>query len=233
MKITIVTLFPKMVSPFFGESIVKRAKEKKIIDIEVVDLRKFATDKYRTVDDRPYGGGAGMVIKVDVVDRALSEVRKSLSGKTKVILTSPRGKVFRQSVAREYSTLDNLVIVAGHYEGFDERILNFVDEEISIGDFVLTGGEIPAVTIVDAVVRLIPGVLKKGEAVESESFCIEGEDLLEYPQYTRPDEYKGMKVPEILLCGDHEKINNWRLEKARETTKKNRPDLLDLKKKKS
>ena len=244
MKISIITLFPKMISGFFEESIVKRAQEKELVKIEIVDLRKFAIDDYGTVDGRPYGGGAGMILRADVIWKALNKL------KVKKILTSPKGKVFNQQLAINYSKLNHLVVIAGHYEGVDERVRDFVDEEISLGDFVMTGGEITASAIVDSVVRLIPGVLKKEEATHLESFNltpinqligvvsdsptfkklaekgVKNVKLLEYPQYTRPEEFKGKKVPDVLLSGDHKEIEKWRLKKAFEETLKKRPDLL-------
>lgn len=223
MKITVLTLFPKMVEGFFNESIIKRAVEKKLITIEVVNIRDFAVDSYGTVDDRPYGGGAGMVLRVDVIDRALEKVKTK---KSKILLTTPKGKLFDQKKAMEYSKETDLVIIAGHYEGVDERVLEYVDEEISIGDFVMTGGEIAAAAITDAVVRLVPGVLKKDDATVNETFNIQGKKLLEYPQFTRPEEYKGKKVPEVLTQGNHKEIEKWRLDKAIEETEKKRPDLL-------
>ncbi len=224
MKITVITLFPKMVSAFFEESIVKRAVEKKLVEIEIVNLRDFATDSYGSVDDRPYGGGAGMVLKVDVLHQA---IKKAKGKKSWVVLTSARGKVFNQDRAKKFSKLSHLVIIAGHYEGADERVLDYVDEEVSIGDFVMTGGEIAAAAIVDAAVRLLPGVLKKNDATVNETFDIAGRKLLEYPHYTRPEVYEGKKVPAILLAGDHKKIEAWRLKKAEELTKKRRPNLLE------
>ncbi|MBI3620074.1 tRNA (guanosine(37)-N1)-methyltransferase TrmD [Candidatus Roizmanbacteria bacterium] len=248
MKVTIVTLFPKMLTGFFAESIVKRAIEKKLVEIEIVNLRRFALDAYGAVDDRPYGGGAGMVLRVDILRAALD----SITAKEKTVLTSVKGPVFTHKKAVEYAKLKHLVIIAAHYEGVDERVLGAVDEEISMGDFVMTGGEIAAAAIVDAVVRLIPGVLKKGEATQNESFCtvnldslikITGEDntlanlkakgneeitLLEYPQYTRPEDCRGQKVPAVLLSGDRKKIGEWRLKMAFEETKKKRPDLLEM-----
>ncbi len=256
MKITIITLFPKMISGFFEESIVKRAKEKGLIEVEIVNLRDFAIDDYGTVDDRPYGGGAGMILRADVIDKALNKIKdqrskiKTREQKLKIILTSAKGKIFNQKKANEYSKLDHLIIIAGHYEGVDERVLDTVDEEISLGDFVLTGGEIVAATITDSVSRLIPGVLKKEEATQLESFfdvslekIIEavGEDqtlkklreagkktikLLEYPQYTRPEDYQGKKVPSVLLSGNPKEITKWQIKKAYEETLKKRPDLL-------
>jgi tRNA (guanine-N1)-methyltransferase len=245
-----------MIASFFEESIVKKAKEKGLVEIELINLRDFALDSYGTVDDRPYGGGAGMVLRIDVLYKAIKQIknknekRKMTMKNEKIILTSPKGKVFNQEKAREYAKLDHLVIICGHYEGVDERVLNFVDEEVSLGDFVLTGGEIAAAAITDAVCRLLPGVLKKEEATKIESFFevtldklieVVGEDeilkklkkggvkkvkLLEYPQYTRPEDFLGFKVPKILLSGNHKEIEIWRLKKAYEKTKRKRMDLL-------
>ena len=232
MKISIITLFPKMISGFFEESIVKRAQDKKLVEIEIINLRDFAIDDYGTVDDRPYGGGAGMVLKVDVLHKAISKIKNQRSKiqiknqKEKIILTSAKGKQFNQEKATEYSKLDHLIIIAGHYEGVDERVLDYVDEEVSLGDFVLTGGEIPSAAIVDSVVRLIHQVLKKDQATRDESFNINGKKFLEYPQYTRPEIFNNKKVPEILLSGDHKKIADWQIKKAIEETRKKRPDLL-------
>lgn len=249
MKISIITLFPNMIKGFFKESIVKRAREKKLVDIELVNLRDFAKDSYGSVDDRPYGGGAGMVLRADILHRALNKLKVE-NEKLKVVLTSAKGKQFNQKKAEEFSKLEHLIIIAGHYEGVDERTSDFIDEEISVGDFIITGGELSAAVMVDAVVRLLPGVFKKEEATKQESFFevsvnqltkIIGEDdtlkklqakgiqyvkLLEYPQYTRPEEYHGKKVPDVLLSGDHKKIEEWRLKKAYEETLKKRPDLL-------
>ena len=249
MKISVITLFPDMISGFCNESILKRAQEKGIVEIEIVNLRDFAPDSYGTVDDRPYGGGAGMVMRADVLDEAIKKVKDLNS---KVILTSAKGKTYSQAKAQELSKHNHIVIIAGHYEGVDERVMEYVDEEISIGDYVLTGGEIPAAVIIDSVVRLLPGVLKKNSATEEESFyhisvnelidvvgeteilgrlrknSIEFVQLLEYPQYTRPEEFDGKKAPEELLSGDHEKIRKYRLKKSYEETKTKRPDLLDI-----
>ena len=230
-----------MISGFFEESIVKRAVEKKVVVIEIINLRDFAIDNYGTVDDRPYGGGAGMILRIEplykAIQSAISNFQFSISKQTsnlkkpisKIILTSPKGKQFDQKKAQEYSKLNHLIIIAGHYEDVDARILDYVDEEISMGDFILTGGEIPASAIVDSIVRLIPGVLKKDQATKNESFSIDDKKILEHPQYTRPEEFMGKKVPEILLKGDHKKIEKWRLEKSLEETKNKRLDLLDSK----
>ncbi len=227
MKISIITLFPKMITSFFNESIIKRAQKKKLVNIELINLRDFAVDDYGSVDDRPYGGGAGMILRVEPIFKALEKVK---SQKSKVILTSAKGKKFNQQLAINYSQLDHLVIIAGHYEGVDERVLNYVDEEISLGDFIMTGGEISSAMITDAIVRLIPGVLKKDEAILEETFNIKGENLLEYPQYTRPENFNGLKVPKVLTGGNHKEIEKWRLEMAKKETLKKRPDLLDSKK---
>ena len=236
MKISIITLFPSMIAGFMNESILKRAQEKKLVGIEVINLRDFAIDDYGTVDDRPYGGGAGMVLRVDVIHKALlhvipTGVEGSLGfardDRQKIILTSARGKTYKQSIVQEYSKLDHLIIIAGHYEGVDERVLEYVDEEISVGDYVLTGGELPACIIADSITRLIPGVLKKEEATQLESFSkIDGKTLLEYPQYTRPEIFEGKRVPEILLSGNHKNVDDWRKEQALQITKNKRPDLL-------
>ena len=241
MKISIITLFPKMIEGFFNESIIKRAVKKKLVEIEIINLRDFSVDDYGSVDDRPYGGGAGMILRIEPIYKAINKITNDALRiknknpqsviRNKIILTSAKGQVFNQTKAIEYSKLNNLVIIAGHYEGVDERILDYIDEEISMGDFVMTGGEIPAAAIADAIVRLIPGVLKKEEVTIQESFNINGKKLLEYPQYTRPEVFKGKKVPKILLSGDHKKIEEWRLKKALEETSKKRPDLLDKGKK--
>jgi tRNA (guanine37-N1)-methyltransferase len=220
-----------MISGFFEESIVKRAIEKKLVEIELINLRDFAINKYGSVDDRPYGGGAGMIMRVDVIYRALSSIsnfqfpisKQISNSKSKIIITSPKGKQFNQKKAREYSKLKRLIIIVGHYEGVDERVRNYVDEEISLGDFVMTGGEIATAAIADAVVRLIPNVLKKAEATQLESFS---NNILEYPQYTRPENFKGKKVPKVLLSGNHKKIEEWKKKQAYKETLKKRRDLL-------
>ena len=273
-----------MFSGPFKESIIKRAVEKKLIEINLVNLRDFGLGSHELVDDKPYGGGVGMVMRVDIVERAISEIilrqairpelrpraqafgsedfdgelsrtaqarrddaklcRSIINHKSeiinqKVVLLDPAGRVFNQKKAKQFSRLDHLILVCGHYEGIDARIEKFVDEVISIGDYILTGGEIPAMVVVDSVVRLLPGVLVKPEAVKIESFsklASQGETLrgwqalvLEYPQYTRPEEYKGFKVPKILLSGNHREIEKWRQNQAILRTKKRRPDLLSLK----
>jgi len=221
MKIDIITLFPEMFEGAFTESMIKRASQKNIVDIELHNLRKWTHDKHRTVDDKPYGGMPGMVLKIEPIDEALAELRKE---GTKVILLCPQGQKYLQSMARDFSKIEHIILVCGHYEGYDERIRNLVDFEVSIGDYILTCGEIPAMVICDSIIRLIPGVLGAGECLNEESF---DNDILEYPQYTRPFEYKGMKVPEVLMCGDPKKIKIWCDEKAKDRTKKRRPDLLE------
>jgi tRNA (guanine37-N1)-methyltransferase len=227
MKIGILTLFPKMFEGVFSESIIKRAQTKDLVKIEVHNLRDWAEEKRGTVDDKPYGGGVGMVMMVEPIDKALKELPKG-----KVILLTPQGKVFSQKKAQELAKEEHLIFICGHYEGIDERVReHLVDEEVSIGDYVLTGGEIPTMVVIDSLIRLIPGVLEKEEAIRSESFQSSANDpqstaLLEFPQYTRPESYKNWKVPEVLLSGDHQKINEWRKNKSLERTKKRRPDLL-------
>lgn len=226
MKITILTLFPDMFTGPFDFSIVKNAKEKGLVDIEIVNIRDFGIGKHQIVDDSPYGGGIGMVLRVDVLKKAIESVRTQ-NKHSKVVLLSARGKPFRQQLAKEYARLESLVLICGHYEGVDERILDYIDEEISVGDFVTTGGEIPAMAITDAIMRLLPGVLKEG-ATENESFSLfdRNQALLEYPQYTRPSEFEGKTVPEVLTSGDHKKIEKWRKDKAKEITAQKRKDLL-------
>jgi len=221
MKIDILTLFPEMFKGPFDESIIKRAQKKKLVEIKIHNLRKWADDKRKTVDNRTFGGGVGMVLMIKPIDKALQELKTS---KSKVILLDPRGKVFNQKIAQRLSKLNHLIFICGHYEGVDERIKkHLIDEAISIGDYVLTGGELPVMVIVDSIVRLIPSVLEKANATKEESFS--SSSLLEYPQYTRPANFKGWKIPEILLSGNHQKIKEWRQKKALEKTKKNRPDL--------
>lgn len=224
MKISILTLFPKMFSGPFDESIVKRAIEKKLIDIEFVDIRNFGIGAHKLVDDTPYGGGVGMVLRADVLKKAIDSVIDDNYSKNerKIILTSATGKKFNQNIAREYSNLKHLIIICGHYEGVDERIKKYIDDEISIGDYVLTGGEIPAMVITDSVSRLVTGVLKE-DATIKESFT---KNLLEHPQYTKPQVFEGKDVPKVLLSGNHQEIEKWRDDQAAKTTQKVRPDLI-------
>lgn len=228
MKITILTLFPEMFAGPFEQSIIKRAQEKQIVEIAYINIRDFGIGAHKMVDDTPYGGGIGMVLKVDVLHQAIEYAKRhsGLSRMTnqKVILMSASGKPYKQEDAKKYSQLDHLIIVCGHYEGVDERIMKYIDEEVSIGDFVLTGGELPAMLIADSVIRLLDGAITQG-AVEDESFS-KDVNTLEYPHYTKPREYDGQGVPEVLLNGNHQKIAQWREEKSREKTQRVRPDLI-------
>ena len=235
MKIDVLTLFPKMFESPFDESIIKRAIKNKILDLKIHNLRDWAIDDYGSVDDKPFGGDVGMLIRADVVWKALDEIfnfqfsifnkEKREKEKTKIIMMSARGKKFDQAKAEELSKLDRIVLLAGHYEGFDQRVSDYmVDEEISIGDYVLTGGELPAMVVIDSVTRLLPGVLGKDESSQTESFSqrlIEGQMVrpIEYPQYTRPRDFMGKTVPEVLLSGDPKKIKQWQLEQVKKTIK--------------
>jgi len=204
MIIEIVTLFPAMVEQCASHSIIGRARESGALQLHVVDLRDYTHDRHRTADDAPYGGGAGMVMKVEPLDEAIAGLRRNAQGTVRVILMSPQGRRLDQRVVEELARESHLALICGHYEGVDERVReHLVDDEISIGDYVLTGGELPALVLVDAVARLIPGVLGKAESAEEESFR---DGLLEYPQYTRPEEYRGWRVPEVLLSGHHAMI---------------------------
>lgn len=222
MKIDVISLFPEMLEGFIGQSMMKRAAAAGHVCFRGVNLRQFAEDKHRTTDERPFGGGPGMVIKPEPMFKAVESVR---TDKSRVILMCPQGKPFTQQRAQELSTEEHLIFVCGHYEGIDERIrTTLIDEEISIGDYVLTNGVLPAAVVIDAVVRLIPGVLGGEGAAEQESFSA---PLLEYPQYTRPAEFRGMRVPEELLSGDHAAIAAWRRRQSEKRTAERRPDLLD------
>ena len=220
MKFDVLTLFPEMFHSL-NESIIGRAKEKGLIEINLINIRDFSKDKHKKVDDTPYGGGAGMVIKPDVVYDAYASVKEE---KAKVIYLTPQGKILNQQKVKELSKENHLILLCGHYEGIDQRVLDeIVDEEISIGDYVLTGGELPAMVLIDSVSRYVKGVLNE-DSTQEESFS---NNLLEYPQYTRPEEFRGKKVPEVLISGHHENIKKWREEKSLEDTKKKRPDLLN------
>lgn len=219
MRIKVLSLFPKMFDGILNESIIKRAMDDKKVNIDVIDLRSYSKDKHNKVDDTIYGGGAGMLIKCEPVFDAIDDLKTK---NTKVIMLSPDGVKYNQEKAYELSKEKNIILLCGHYEGFDERINTVVDEKISIGDYVLTGGEIPAMAIIDSVTRLLPGVINE-ESHLNDSF---NNDLLDYPQYTKPKEYREMKVPDVLLSGDHKKIDEWRREEQIKKTKKQRPDLL-------
>ena len=218
MKIDILTLFPEMFDGFLSTSIIKRAREMGSVDIKVHNFRDYSTDKHGRVDDYPYGGGAGMVLMCEPIFRAIEDIRTEDS---LVIMLSPGGRVFKQSVAVELSKKKHIILLCGHYEGFDERIKTIVDMELSIGDYVLTGGEVPSMVITDAITRLIPGVITS-DSLDSESF---NDGLLDYPNYTRPEVFRGMKVPDVLLSGHHKNIEKYRQEEKIRLTKENRSDL--------
>ena len=221
MKIDVLTLFPAMFAGPLDESIVKRAREAKLLDLKIHNLRDWTHDRHKTVDDRPFGGGPGMLLKVEPLFEAIEALQRET---TRVILLSPSGRKFDQSIARELAQSDDLLLVCGSYEGFDERVREaLADDELSIGDYVLTNGALPAMVLIDAVARLLPGVLGDDESSHDESFS---QGLVEYPQYTRPAEFRGMKVPEVLLSGNHVGIEKWRREQAKLRTEKQRPDLL-------
>jgi tRNA (guanine37-N1)-methyltransferase len=228
MRFDVMTLFPEMVERTLGESIIGRAQSAGVIEVKCHNIRDYSTDKHRKADDTPYGGGMGMVMTCQPIYDCYCHVKSEIpeDNKTRVIYMSPKGRIFNHTVARELAEYDNLIILCGHYEGIDQRVLDeIVDEDISIGDYVLTGGELPACIIIDAVSRLKEGVLADAECYENESHA---SGILEYPQYTKPRVFLGREVPEILLSGDHKKIDRWRLEQAVEITRQRRPDLLLL-----
>jgi len=221
MKIDVLTLFPAMFAGPLDESILKRAREAGLLDLTIHNLRDWTHDRHKTVDDRPFGGGPGMLLKPEPLFEAVEELKREM---TRVILLSPSGRKFEQAIARELTQQEHLILICGSYEGFDERVRTaLADDALSIGDYVLTNGALPAMVIVDAVTRLLPGVLGDDESSHDESFS---NGLLEYPQYTRPAEFRGMKVPEVLLSGNHAEIERWRREQAELQTEKQRPDLL-------
>lgn len=219
MKITILTLFPEMFDAVLNQSILKRAKEKGLYEVEIVNIRDFSKDKYHHVDDTPYGGGAGMLMQIEPIDLALQSVK---SDDSFVLLTSPKAKPFNQAKAREYALKEHIIIICGHYEGFDARVETLIDDRLSIGDFILTGGELAAMVMIDSVVRLL------NDAISKDSLDVESFDnyLLEYPQYTKPPVYKNLKVPEVLLSGHHKNIQRYRLKEALKDTIRYRSDLL-------
>jgi len=221
MKIEVLTLFPAMFAGPLDESIIMRARRAGLLDLNLHNLRDYAHDRHKTVDDRPFGGGPGMLLKPEPIFEAVEHLATE---NTRVLLLSPAGRVFNQAIARELAQRDSLLIITGHYEGFDERVRQeLADDELSIGDFVLTNGALPAMIVIDAVTRLLPGALGDDESTTEESFS---HGLLEYPQYTRPAEFRGLKVPEILLSGNHAEIARWRAEQSRQRTSQRRPDLL-------
>ncbi len=219
MKIKILTLFPNMFEGFLSESIIKRAIDKNVVQIEAIDMRNYSLDKHHHVDDTPCGGGAGMVLACDVVDRAI----KANDNNSYKILMTPQGKTYNQQIALDLAKKDEIMLICGHYEGFDERIRDYVDCELSIGDYVLTGGELPSMIITDSITRLLDNAIKE-ESYEGDSFM---DGLLEYPQYTRPIEYNGKKVPDVLLSGNHKLINRFRRKESLRRTIKRRPDLIE------
>jgi len=225
MNYHILTLFPDMVLNGLNTSIIGRAAEKGLLSIEAIDIRDYSTDKHHSVDDYPYGGGAGMVMQPMPICEAYDDLCNKIGKKPRVIYMTPQGTVFNQTIAGELAKEEDLVFLCGHYEGIDERALNLVATDfLSIGDYVLTGGELPAMVMIDCISRLIPGVLKNETSAEFESFH---DNLLEYPQYTRPEEYRGLKVPEVLLSGHHKNIDIWRREQSIKRTLERRPDLLE------
>jgi tRNA (guanine37-N1)-methyltransferase len=223
MRFDIVTIFPEIFRGIFEFGIVRRAVEAGLLDVAVHDLRQYTDDRHRQVDDRPFGGGAGMVMKPEPLFRAVEALSHGAT-ESLTLLLSPQGRLLTQSIARELSTKSHLILVCGRYEGVDERVVEeVIDEEISIGDYILSGGEIAAMVLVDSITRLLPGALGCGESAERESFS---DGLLDFPQYTRPAEYRGLKVPEVLLGGNHAEIERWRHERSVEKTRKRRPDLV-------
>jgi len=219
MKIDIVTLFPELFNDFLNTSIISKAQQRNLVEIQVTDLRDYSKRNHKQVDDTPYGGGVGMLLDFPSIYDCIEDLKTE---KSKVILMSPQGKLFNQETANTLAVEKHIILIAGHYEGFDARIEEIIDEEISIGDYVLTGGEIPAMVITDAVTRLIPGVIMEASVKEDSLY----EGILKYPQYTKPYEYKGYKVPDVLLSGHHANIEKWRKKMAIEVTMKKRPDLL-------
>ena len=222
MKIDVLTLFPAMFTGPLDESIIMRARKAGLLELKIHNLRDWTHDRHKTVDDRPFGGGPGMLLKPEPIFEAVESVRRA---ETKVVLLSPSGRKFDQAIARELAAEKDLLLITGHYEGFDERVREaLADDELSIGDYVLTNGALPAMVVIDAVTRLLPGVLGDDASARDESFS---HGLLEYPQYTRPAEFRGLRVPDVLVSGNHAEIENWRREQARLRTEKDRPDLLE------
>ncbi len=225
MRIDIITLFPEMFEPVLNESIIGRAQKSGAIEIVCHQLRDFAFDKHRRVDDTPYGGGMGMLMKAEPIALCFEDICAKLGTKPHFVYMSPQGKTLNQKRLKELAEIDNICILCGHYEGVDQRVLDeFIDEEVSIGDYVLTGGEIPAMVFADALCRMVPGVLKNNECFTEESHF---NGLLEYPQYTKPAVWRGIEVPEVLMSGHHANVEKWRREKSIEVTRKKRPDLLE------
>lgn len=224
MRIYVMTLFPDIFNAYIGESMMKKAIDKGILEVKLYNIRDFSDNKHKKVDDYPFGGGAGMVMTPQPIFSTYEYILEENSlYNPKVIYLSPKGKVFNQKMSKEFSIEKDIILLCGHYEGIDQRVIDeIVTDEISIGDYVLTGGELPALVLIDSISRLIPGVLNRNESFEDETF---ENNLLEYPQYTRPREFKGMEVPKVLISGNHKKVDEWRLEKSKVLTKERRPDL--------
>ena len=221
IQFDIITLFPQIFDSVFSQSIISKAQEKGLVKINMINLRDFGEGRHKIVDEKPYGGGSGMVLRADILQKALKSV-KIISKKSKVALLSPQGKTFNQKTAKKLKNLDQLILICGHYEGVDERIKNFIDQEISIGDYILTGGEIPAMVIIDTVSRLIGGVVGKKNSITDETF---ERNLLKYPQYAKPLKFERLGIPKVLLSGNHQEIEKWRNIQSLKKTKKLRPDL--------
>ncbi len=220
MRIDILTLFEDMFTGFLNESIIKRAIDKKLVEVNIINFRKYSSDPHQKVDDTPYGGGAGMVLMIEPIYNAIMDLKKE---DTKIILLTPDGKTYNQNMAKDFTKYKHLIIICGHYEGFDDRIRSLVDFEVSIGDYILTGGEIPAMAVSDSIIRLIDGVINK-ESLKDESF---NNNLLDYPTYTKPRQFKGMEVPEVLLSGNHQQIEEYRRQEQLKKTSQKRKDLLN------
>lgn len=221
MKFDILTIFPEIFTSYFNETILKRAQQKKLIQIKVHNIRDHTSDKHKTVDDKPYGGGPGMILKIEPIYKQLKSIKRDK--KSKVVLLTPTGKQFSQRIAKRYSKLNQLILISGRYEGIDARVEKLVDEKISIGAYVLSGGEIPVMTIIEAATRLIPGVLGHKESAEDDTFA-KGEEYIEYPQYTRPEKFRNWAVPKVLLSGNHQVIAEWRNMQIKERRKNNKND---------
>ena len=225
LRVDVITIFPAVFQPYLSEGMIGIAQERGLLEIHVHNLRDYATDRHRSVDDRPYGGGPGMVLMAGPVFAAVEDIELKAGGRERRILLSPQGRVFNQALAAELSREERILLISGRYEGFDERIrIGLESEELSIGDYVLTGGELPAMVVIDAVARLIPGVLGDEESARLDSFS--NGHTLDYPQYTRPAEFRGMRVPDVLLSGNHQAIAEWRWEQGRRRTAERRPDIL-------
>lgn len=233
LRVAVVTLFPELFDQFAEVSFVGRARRSGLLELQLVPLRDFGLGNHKSVDDTPYGGGSGMVMRVDCLMAAVQVAEEKMGGRSHRVLMTPQGKPLSADVARTTARRERVTLICGRYEGFDERVRSFMDEEISLGDFVLTGGEIPAMAVIEATIRFRPGVLGNEDSVREESFSPELSGGLEYPQYTRPAEYEGLGVPDVLKSGDHQKVDRWRREQSQTRTAERRPDLLSEKEKSS